>query len=88
MDHQTATRAFEQFYRSDLARKAAPNGSGIGLYTARGLVEAMGGEIAIESGLGSGTSVRIELPGEPIDDPAADDAGSESTSGVMPSAQG
>jgi signal transduction histidine kinase len=88
MDQQTATRAFEQFYRSELARRAAPNGSGIGLYTARGLVEAMGGRISVESVLGSGTSVRIDLPAEPIDDPAAEETHTESTSGVMPSAQG
>jgi len=88
MDQQTAGHAFEQFYRSDLARTAVPNGSGIGLYTARGLVEAMGGTIAVDSALGAGTTVTIDLPAEPVDDPVMQGAGLESTSRVLPPTQG
>jgi two-component system aerobic respiration control sensor histidine kinase ArcB len=64
MDASTAARAFEQFYRSADARRLAPDGSGVGLYAARGLVRAMGGEMTIESRLGAGTSVVVELPAE------------------------
>jgi signal transduction histidine kinase len=64
MDPETRARAFEQFYRSTQARRHAPDGSGVGLYAARGLMEAMGGTIDIESSLGTGTSVRLSLPAE------------------------
>ena len=59
-------RAFDQFFRSDEARRAAPDGSGIGLYAARGLMEAMGGTIDLEGGAEDGTLVRIRLPAEPV----------------------
>ena len=71
MDATTVTHAFEQFYRSDVARSLAPDGSGIGLYAARGLVEAMGGQIAIDSRLGGGTTITVRLPAEPA---ASDEA--------------
>ncbi|MEA2650873.1 MAG: two-component system, OmpR family, sensor kinase [Chloroflexota bacterium] len=64
MDSSSLSHAFEQFYRADHARKLVPDGSGVGLYAARGLVKAMGGEIAIESTLGRGTTVAITLPAE------------------------
>ena len=59
-------RAFDQFFRADEARRAAPDGSGIGLYAARGLMEAMGGTIHLEGGADEGTVVRIRLPAEPV----------------------
>jgi two-component system sensor histidine kinase KdpD len=60
-------RAFDQFFRSDEARRAAPDGSGIGLYAARGLVEAMGGSIRLDGGPEGGTAVVIRLPAEPAE---------------------
>jgi signal transduction histidine kinase len=65
MDEVTRERAFEQFYRSEQARRLAPNGSGIGLYAARGLMEAMGGSIAIDSRVGTGTLTTLCVPAEP-----------------------
>lgn len=65
-------RAFEQFYRSDQARKLAPDGSGVGLYAAHGLMTAMGGDIKIVSALGRGTSVTVTIPAE-----ASSEAGSD-----------
>ena len=64
MDDETRQRAFDQFYRSDEARRKAPDGSGVGLYAARGLVEAMGGSISVESASGAGTTVIVTLPAE------------------------
>ena len=72
MDPETQAHAFEQFYRSDQARRLAPDGSGVGLYAARGLVEAMGGTIQLSSRLGSGTTVTIDLPAEPVEEPNAE----------------
>ena len=65
MDDATRERAFEQFYRSEQARRLAPDGSGIGLYAARGLMEAMGGSISIESRVGAGTLITLCMPAEP-----------------------
>jgi two-component system sensor histidine kinase KdpD len=64
MSAETQLRAFDQFYRSPDASAAAPNGSGVGLYAARGLVRAMGGDIVLDSRLGSGTTLTILLPAE------------------------
>jgi signal transduction histidine kinase len=65
MDDEAAARAFDQFYRSKQARKVVPDGSGVGLYAARGLVDLMGGSMQVTSRLGAGTSVVIRLPAEP-----------------------
>ena len=64
---ETQARAFDQFYRSLDARAVAPDGSGIGLYTARGLLRAMDGDIALSSKLGAGTTLTLRLPGERAD---------------------
>jgi signal transduction histidine kinase len=74
MDDATTDRAFDQFFRADAARRLAPDGSGIGLYAARGLMEAMGGSVSLASALGQGTTVSLELPAEPVDEPAVDRA--------------
>jgi len=75
MDEEAQRRAFEQFYRSETARRLAPDGSGVGLYAARGLVEAMGGTIEIASRLGSGTTVTLALPAEPLEEGVAPSEG-------------
>jgi signal transduction histidine kinase len=67
MDDATRAQAFDQFYRADHARKLAPDGSGVGLYAARGLMEAMGGAIAVESRLGHGAAIRLSVPSEPTE---------------------
>ncbi|HET9659337.1 MAG TPA: ATP-binding protein [Thermomicrobiales bacterium] len=54
-------KVFEKFYRAGNARGL--QGTGIGLTISRGLVEAHGGRIWIESGAnGAGTSVRFTIP--------------------------
>ena len=65
MDDETQQRAFDQFYRAAQARVLAPDGSGVGLYAAKGLVEAMGGSVSVRSSLGGGTAVSVHLPAEP-----------------------
>ncbi len=77
MDAETLRQAFTQFYRSADARRLSPDGSGVGLYAARGLVEAMNGSIGASSQLGRGTVITITLPAE-----AAEPADQEEPSAV------
>ncbi len=67
MDPDVAAHAFDQFFRADDARAAVPDGSGVGLYAVRGLVQAMNGTVAITSAPGEGTTIRITLPAESVD---------------------
>lgn len=59
---EDAGRVFDRFYRVDKARSRAKGGNGLGLSIAQRLVNAYGGEIAIESALGSGSIFTIRLP--------------------------
>jgi signal transduction histidine kinase len=53
---------FERFYRADPARGRAGGNAGLGLSIARGLVEAMGGQIGATSTPGQGTTIWLVLP--------------------------
>ena len=53
---------FERYVRSRAARTSATTGSGLGLYIARGLVEAHGGRIWAESVPGETTTFHFTIP--------------------------
>jgi signal transduction histidine kinase len=53
---------FEQFYRGEKSRNRATGGAGLGLAIAKGIVQAHGGQIGIESQVGAGTIVWFTLP--------------------------
>ncbi len=57
-----ATRIFERFYRADRARSREIGGTGLGLAIVKHLARLHGGEVSVNSALGSGTTFRIELP--------------------------
>jgi PAS domain S-box-containing protein len=55
-------RLFDRFMRSKSARGSDVQGLGVGLYVAKGLVEAHGGRIWAESIPGQTTTIRFTLP--------------------------
>jgi PAS domain S-box-containing protein len=54
---------FDRFFQVSNPRMVGRHGAGLGLPIARGIVEAHGGTIWIESAAGRGTTVRFTLPG-------------------------
>jgi signal transduction histidine kinase len=56
------SRVFERFYRGEEDRRRDDGGAGLGLAIAKGIVEAHGGTIGIESTVGEGTRVWFTLP--------------------------
>ncbi|WP_328430157.1 sensor histidine kinase [Streptomyces sp. NBC_00443] len=73
-------RLFERFHRVRGARSRSHEGSGLGLVLVKDLVEAHGGTVGVESRLGQGTHVTVDLPfaaaHRPRPDPPAAGAGS------------
>jgi signal transduction histidine kinase len=63
MSPQDAARVFERFERAVSVRHYG--GLGLGLYITRQIVEAHGGQISVDSRLGSGATFTVVLPVEP-----------------------
>ena len=59
MPEELLDRVFDPFVRSRSATRV--EGTGLGLSITKGLVDLMGGEISVESAVGSGTVFRVEL---------------------------
>ncbi|HUX85574.1 MAG TPA: ATP-binding protein [Chloroflexota bacterium] len=53
---------FDRFYRANEARFRQVGGLGLGLYITKGIVEAHGGQISVESVLDQSTTFRFTLP--------------------------
>ena len=53
---------FDRFYRGEKSRNQATGGSGLGLAIAKGIIEAHGGKISVESAPGQGTNFSFWLP--------------------------
>lgn len=55
-------RIFERFYRTDRARSREIGGTGLGLAIVKHLAILHGGEVAVASALGKGSTFSVELP--------------------------
>jgi signal transduction histidine kinase len=53
---------FDRFYRGEKSRNRQTGGAGLGLAIARGIIEAHGGQISVESVLGEGSAFSFTLP--------------------------
>lgn len=62
IDEKDLPRLFGKFFRGQNAISAQPNGSGIGLFITKNIVQAHGGETWAESKLNEGTTFCVKLP--------------------------
>ena len=56
------SRIFDRFFRSEASRAAGDGGFGLGLSIAKSIVDSMGGQIRVESAVGSGTTFIVRAP--------------------------
>jgi signal transduction histidine kinase len=58
-------RVFDEFYRTAAAQQRSSLGTGLGLPIVRRLTHELGGTVSLASVPGQGTTVSVDLPGEP-----------------------
>lgn len=56
------SKIFTKLYRANNARTMDPNGTGLGLYIVKAILDIIGGSISFTSTLGKGTTFTIHLP--------------------------
>lgn len=59
---EAQAKLFTKFFRAENARDARPDGTGLGLYLAKRVVETQGGEIVFDSTLGKGSTFGFRFP--------------------------
>ncbi|MBA7705758.1 Adaptive-response sensory-kinase SasA [subsurface metagenome] len=60
--HELLDKVFERFYQVENAISGRKNGTGLGLSICRGIIEAHGGKIWVESEVGNGSKFSFGLP--------------------------
>lgn len=62
ISEEELNKIFEKFYRGEKSAQISPNGSGLGLYIAKNIIEAHKGKIEVSSTINRGTVVNVWLP--------------------------
>jgi signal transduction histidine kinase len=62
MDEEQARQCFDKFWQAESTDVRRFGGTGIGLYIVSSMVEAMGGEIGVETAVGQGSTFTVVLP--------------------------
>jgi two-component system OmpR family sensor kinase len=62
LDEEQLEHVFERFFRTDASRSRSSGGVGLGLSIVDAVVRAHGGEATASSGVGEGTTIRLQLP--------------------------
>jgi signal transduction histidine kinase/CheY-like chemotaxis protein len=83
LDGAAQAKLFQRFSQVDAAVNRAHSGSGLGLAISRGLVEAMGGSIGVESRPGAGAVFWFEVPAPPAEAAHADEGAQLDISGFV-----
>ena len=60
-------KMFTKFYRADNARKARPDGTGLGLFMAKKVIIAQGGSVIFDSKEGKGSTFGFSFPREKLE---------------------
>jgi signal transduction histidine kinase len=62
MPAEALPHVWDRFYKADRARRRDSSGTGLGLAIARGIVEAQGGHVRVDSTPGVGTRFAFSVP--------------------------
>ena len=64
-------KLFTKFFRAENARRQRPDGTGVGLFLAKKVIDGHGGSIVFESMLGKGSTFGFRLPIKKLSEPPA-----------------
>jgi len=66
---EAQSKLFTKFFRAENARKQRPDGTGVGLFLAKKVIDGHGGQVVFESTLGKGSTFGFRLPIKKLSNP-------------------